>query len=306
MAVLVVESFTGTANDALEVYNPQWIKVAGVTGTLVITASGQGTTSAASGTTAYVLSESGITSADYSVSADITFLAPTLVGPTMGLILRGATATNSHYHARYLGGSPGALQILRITNGSFTTLGTFSFSPVTNATHNIKFTIAGSELNLYLDGDTTPVVTATDSTITYQGLPGIRSQNAISTRLTIDNFVVEQADGGTQTYSFTGTGGLTVSGTSSINTSRVTPSSGGASFSGAATISFGTGVQSLSVVGTGGMAIVSTVPVLRSSQYVALGGLLFSGSGAVILFPDPTPKSTRAYKRGRRPRFRIL
>lgn len=106
-------------------------------------------------------------------------------------------------------------------------------------------------------------------------------------------------------YSYTGSGGILLSGTSSNVKTRIKVSSGGVIFGGAATVTSGTGVQSRTVTPSGGIVFSGTSAQIRSITRAPSGGLIFAGSSTIVLFPDPNPATQLHRKRGRRPRQRI-
>lgn len=304
MTVLASDSFTGTPTTSLTAQNANWIQITGLVGVAYFDSTGLRIRQdpASGGTVGQVLTGGTTPStADYSVSADL-FVSATTAGGSAGVVGRCASSVQSLYHGRHLGGT--GWQIVRYLSGTASVLSTAAFTVVAGTTYNLRLDMVGTTLNLYVDGVLT--VTTTDSNLTASGLAGIRFLNVSGGQYRLENYSQDQTEGGTQTYSYVGTGGLAYGGTAPPNSARVASGSGGAVFSGTAEISTGTGTQSSVVMGSGGVVFLGTSPVLRSMQLVALSGLTFSGSASPVLSPDPTPKSTRAYKRGRRPRFRIL
>lgn len=114
--------------------------------------------------------------------------------------------------------------------------------------------------------------------------------------------VLVAATGGGTSYSYTATGGVSLSGTALTLRGRVLAGLGGLSLAGAASLVFTTAVQSLTVTPVGGLTLSGIATMVRTIVKVASGGITVSGSAAVSLTPDPTPTSTRHFKRGRRPR----
>lgn len=122
---------------------------------------------------------------------------------------------------------------------------------------------------------------------------------------TFQNDAFQVYAGGAQSYSYTATGGMTFSGTSTYVRGVSQGTDGGLSFAGAAGVTTGAGIQSLTVVASGGVAFSGSPSEIRSAARLATGGLMFGGTASITLDPDPNPVTQRHFKRGRRPRFRI-
>jgi hypothetical protein len=105
-------------------------------------------------------------------------------------------------------------------------------------------------------------------------------------------------------YSYTATGGVSFSGASSNIKSKVNTPSGGVSFAGASTV-IRNNLQSRVITASGGISFSGTSVEIRSATTIATGGLFFGGAASITLTPDPNPTSSRGFKRGRHPRFRL-
>lgn len=206
MSQIGSDGFTGVPGDSLPTYNKAWVSVVGLTGVMVITASGDKTSlSTSSGTAAYYRSDITPPSPDYSVSADITFASLVVNGPAVGVIARAVESASTHYEARYLssGSGNGSWQVRRLLAGTATTLSTASGSHQAGETKRVKFDLASSDLKLYVNGDPTPVIATSDSSITAAGRAGIRNFNGSSSRYQLGNFSVDTADAAGQTTTVT-------------------------------------------------------------------------------------------------------
>lgn len=106
---------------------------------------------------------------------------------------------------------------------------------------------------------------------------------------------------GFTTYSYTASGGVLFSGTSTSLRGRVLSGLGGVVFSGTASITR-TFVQSLTITPIGGLLIRGTSSMVRGVVKLVSGGVNLAGSAAITLTPDPNPVTQRHIKRGRRPR----
>lgn len=102
----------------------------------------------------------------------------------------------------------------------------------------------------------------------------------------------------------TTTGGLTFSGTATPLRSLVRAATGGILFSGAASVSFSSAVQSLTVIASGGILIRGTATMVRGMIKAVSGGIVFGGSASTSFTPDPNTSTKHNFKRGRRPRTR--
>lgn len=297
MALLFLDTFTGTPGDDLSVYNQAWVKASGAAGVMVINADGgSANTDSSGGTAAYVRTDVVPASADYFVSVNLTVPGSVPSGPAAGVMLRSTTA-NTGYEARFLssGSSSGTWQIRRIIAGTASTLASVVGSYVPPQTFNLKLDAQGSTIALYLDGSATPLLTATDSSITAPGSPGLRGFNALSTRFRHDNLGVD--DGlvaGAQPVSgslnatlgsLVGSGTATVraAGSLAVTLGSLTQTAAGAvGISGAAAAQLG----SLAASGVGAVAASgSLTKTLGALTQTAAGAATISGALVKALGP---------------------
>lgn len=160
-----------------------------------------------SGSGAILINTSSLSTADYSVQADIT--QGSLVSGTqrgMGLIARYQDS-NNFYLAWLEGPTPSpatAFRLYRVSGGTFTELGT-AYQPGSAFSDplTMRFEVQGTALRLFLNG--TSRVTATDSTHSAAGNIGCRAFNGSTfTDHRFDNIVVADFATGT-TYNLSGT-----------------------------------------------------------------------------------------------------
>lgn len=188
-------TFSGTDGTLLETADASWAKFGGAT--INITLLGGRGKPASSSTVLYYHSATP-PGADYSVSCDLyrvdTFSV--LAGPVARAT---GTATATFYHARYSSGS-GAFQLYRYNNGAATIMGA-SAAVAMNAgdTHTVKLEVNGTQISVYLNGGTTPIIgPITDSSITAAGYGGLRSASPSGY---FDNFSADTIGAGGSTYS---------------------------------------------------------------------------------------------------------
>ena len=186
MAQFVNEQFTGTPGDNLTAYNG-WAKVSGVTGDAFIAASGD--TVRFSGATLYYLGSAPAPSADYSATLTINIAASTS-GPGVGLAWRLSSTAQTYYLVRLLSGT--GVQMYRVVNGTSLLLGTVAYTPVVGAVLTLRGESIGSQHNAYIDGATTPSLSANDTQITAAGFVGLRAINA-TTHLRPDSLTADTA-----------------------------------------------------------------------------------------------------------------
>ena len=191
MAQIGSDQFTGTPGDSLSAYNPNWVQVTGTSGVFAISADGGRThMTSAGGTGAYFRADLVAPSADYSVSAEITFgTLPS--GPACGIIGRVSPEANTQYSARFVStsGGSGTWQLQRIIAGSAATIGSLSGVVSSGIPYTLRLEMIGAAIKVYLDDEL--IISATDSSITEPGRPGVRGLNALSSRFTLDNFIVD-------------------------------------------------------------------------------------------------------------------
>lgn len=195
MTQFASSAFSGTDGTLLETADASWAKFGGATINITLL-SGRGKP-ASSSTVLYYHSASP-PSADYSVSCDLyrfdTFSV--LAGPVARAT---GTATATFYHARYSSGA-GAFQLYRYNNGAATIMGT-SAAVTMNAgdTHAVKLEVNGTQISVYLNGGTTPIIgPITDNSITAAGYGGLRSASPSGY---FDNYSADTIAVGGSTYS---------------------------------------------------------------------------------------------------------
>jgi len=219
-------------------------------------------------------------SADYDVVA--TFCPQTNIGGALtGIVGRLDRTVNTLYLARY-SGSGSVWQILKIVNGSATTLVSSASFPLTAGLfYDARLVLRNAYKALEING--VEVCRTTDNAITGVGVGGVRlfdsSQNQDATSMHLDNFAVTSpapagavAGGGKIVQVAHAGGGAGVASTGGPKTvARV--ETGGAS----STTSTG-GPKATSRAETGGAASTAITGGPKTSRRTATGGALTSAS----------------------------
>lgn len=181
MARLVLDTFGGTDNDTLEVYNPAWAKVTGATGSVIISGSRarhNSTTTPA----VYYRSDVTPTSADYAVSANIIISAVS-ASATFGPCGRMSASAVTMYQARITGST---IILGRFMNGAAATISSAAYTQVAGTTLKLTLRMEGNQLSVLAD-DVLVIGPITDGNIASAGLLGFRSA-AASTNMYMDDF----------------------------------------------------------------------------------------------------------------------
>ena len=205
MAQLVSDDFNGASGQTLDAYNPNWVKVSGTGGTLSITDDGA-IRNISGSTAAYYRQDATPNSPDYAVSANV------VAGGFPGVCVRVSPSTNTFYYARLSSG--GTVEVYRAFNGSLSLLG----NGATSGTSHLKIECIGSLLNVYVNGDPTPLFSVTDTRITDAGVPGVRINSVTSGR--IDNFSADTIAAGSYLLPVSGAQLVAASGNVAMRASR--------------------------------------------------------------------------------------
>ena len=115
-----------------------------------------------------------------------------------------STAANTFYMARYWGDSSDSWQLYSAVAGSFTLLGSSAQALTDETAYNVKLEMIGTAIKLYKEGSSTPLISATDSSITAAGKAGVRLISGATvpsdnTGIHIDNFSADDVVGGAGT-----------------------------------------------------------------------------------------------------------
>lgn len=186
-APFLEDAFSGADGLTLTGYHPGWATV-GTSG-LVRLQNGRAY-HAGSTTGVYYRSDAPAPSADYSVTADI--ICDTSTGtPSVGPCLRMSDTAQTMYQVRFFRGT--GLQLARLVNSGSQTLDSTPFTLSVGESVRVKLEAKGSTLNVYVNGATTPTLTAIDTTITAPGFVGMRFATASVNMLYLDNLSAEIA-----------------------------------------------------------------------------------------------------------------
>lgn len=186
MTQFASDAFAAGSAAALESYDSAWVKVSGDGSASVSDVYGRVYYST-SGASRYT-KNTAPPGADYSVSVDV-YVASTLASSAAGPTVRHSGTT--FYLARTVQGT--GYQMFKCVSGSYTQLGsTSSATFVAGNTYNLKLEANGTAIKLYINGNSTATISATDSAITAANYPGIYKYEAGAGSETtghhIDNF----------------------------------------------------------------------------------------------------------------------
>ena len=213
MAQFASAAFTGTAFATLQSVDANWSKQTGYTGDLIL-----GSTGAYcirnDVSTAGVYQHSGSpASADYTVSADLTYYsAGSAVPPQMGVCGRMEAAAQTFYFLTYTHGSNN-LRLFKAVAGTLTQLGSsYTVTLANNTPRSALLRMEGDQISGELDGSTV-IGPVTDTAITAAGKAGIYGfsmrQPGVADSGGIDNFSADDVGGGGGSATVSLTGGLT-------------------------------------------------------------------------------------------------
>lgn len=202
MANIATDSFTGTNGTELSSYSASWVRHSGsASGVNAVIANGRVRATAAGAAMYYHTATPP--SADYSVSADI-YEASNPSNYGAGVMIRLDTAATTGYMGRArraVSASLDGWQLYRTVNNTFTQLGSDQADPITTGTSaNVMVRANGTTIELLARGNSTPLISVTDSNITAAGKAGIRigfggsDAPTDSTLYHVDNFSVDTLD----------------------------------------------------------------------------------------------------------------
>jgi hypothetical protein len=196
VAQFASSNFNGTAGDNLSTFDANWKKQTGTTGNAeIVDGRGRQSTTA----TALYYYDAAPGGADYTVSVDV-YNPGSVTNSNLGPVARAASGANTHYHARYSTAS-GAVQLYKFVAGSATLLGTAArLAPASGGFATILLSVSGSTIEVTFNGEGSPLVSATDGSISAAGFPGIRWLATTAPSNTAgwqaDNFSADEAGGG--------------------------------------------------------------------------------------------------------------
>lgn len=191
VSALLIVAAVALANTTLASHTGEvgatWTQHSSSTGTSeVITATGWLRPSA-SGTTSVYYASGSPTNANYTVEADVKYLAG--VNGHIGVMGRVDTSATTFYLCRYYS-VDGQWQLYKFVAGTATKLGFTAASPVITTNYHVKLTMNGTAIDCSVDG--VSKASATDSSITAAGKAGVRSGSASTVNDTngpeLDNF----------------------------------------------------------------------------------------------------------------------
>ena len=195
MAQFASDDFEGTNGTELSAYNGAWTRHTSYTGNSQIAVTRLGVSSQ---TNSCYWHSGAPATADYSVSADLFMKEASGGTAYVGVVGRVSTTANTFYMARYAGGADDSWQLYSAVAGSFTLLGSSAQALTDETAYSLKLEMIGTAVKLYKEGSSTPLISATDSSITAAGKAGVRLVSGATvpsdnTGIHIDNFRADDA-----------------------------------------------------------------------------------------------------------------
>lgn len=283
MTQFASDSFTGTSGTGLSTYNSSWVQHSSSSFVLVLTDANRVRREGAATSAVLYYHTASPGTADYSVSADL-FMKETNGGLSFtGVSGRIDTSADTHYAARYSGGSIDGWQLYKFVAGTATQLGSTSTQSLTDETsYNVKLEMLGTAIKLYKQGSGSATISATDSAISSAGNAGIRFSGSTSetnaTGIHLDNF---SADTLYTSYTISPSGQISFSGTASNLRGYQFNNSGQISFSGTSPLSTD-GVASYTFTVSGGITLSGTDALIKGKIFEPSGSLTLTGSNLFI------------------------
>ena len=193
MAAFATATFTGTAlTDELSVADANWTKITGHTPNMLIGATGAYVIYPGAGDSAAYRHTATPPSANYSVFADIWKPNSGSPNPSMGIIGRASSSTQTYYLLQYRH-STTSLELFKLVSGASTQLGSTYTMTLTSTPVSLELRMNGTAIEGYTDG--VQRITVTDSDISAAGYAGILGLNMRETGVAdvgaIDNFSAE-------------------------------------------------------------------------------------------------------------------
>lgn len=345
MPQILNETFDGVAGTLLQDYNPNWVMVTGVTGTVTISSTGTRARMTSGTNTTYYRADVIPPTADYAVTGEL-YVSTTAAG-NAGICGRMLSTTATMYQVRIITGT--GYQLYKLVGGSSTLLGTSPKTFVAGTTYTLRMELLGSNIRILADG--VEILNVTDTAITGAGYIGIRSVTTTSGQVQWDTLTAEtfggalptsvtvtptggtslsgqvgtarQASRGTSggtvlsgigsvSYSsggiqktVTASGGFLVTGVVLVNRVGSRAAAGGETLSGTTTVSTSNGTTSKVVIASGGTTLAGQVPNVRTVAKAGRGGITLRGNTFLIRVPDNVSLTQRNYKRGRHPRIKV-
>jgi hypothetical protein len=198
----VTDSFNGTLSQELSAYSAAWSKQFGHSDNGII-----GNVTATYATTgasaAYVVYQNSASpaSADYSTFTDLKYTGAGAPDPQYGPCGRMQSGASTFYAVIFRPGNS-TIRLYKFVAGAATQLGsTYSMTPTVNQIYNVELRMAGTAIDVYLDGAS--IITSTDSAISTAGKAGIimyaMRQTGTDDRGRIEEFWANDAGGAAAT-----------------------------------------------------------------------------------------------------------
>lgn len=130
-------------------------------------------------------------SADYDVSADITFVTAAGSG-LAGVQARVAGGAHFNTYVALYDAGNNRYELRRYSAGALSSLGTSAYTYAQNETHTIKLRVNGSQITMFVDG--VSLIDVSNGDISAAGLAGIYHEDSATHALALDNFVAGDID----------------------------------------------------------------------------------------------------------------
>lgn len=187
MALPSSDSGAGAAGVAS---NPPWTQAAITATTVNYDGSGHFKASAVDGAEVIAFVNDNVFSADHYAQFTIAGGLASGFNYFVGIVRGAKDGTASSFQGYEINGDgvSGAsnTEYVKWVNGAATTLGSFTFSPQFTTSDVVKWQMSGTTLTLFRNG--TSVATATDSTFSRAGAPGLGFFNGSSNTVILSNF----------------------------------------------------------------------------------------------------------------------
>lgn len=217
---------------------------------------------------------------DAGQSDNISVSVDCIYGSYSAILFRGVDASN-YYRARI---SSGGIGLFRFINGSYTSLGSYSFTPVAGTTYTIRVELNSSNIVIKMNGTERINVTDSDTTLRNNTDHGFYMTTGSDT---FDNFEVDSltSSGTTYTGSGTATGQSSITGTDTFTATASGTAQGESSATSGETMSYAasgtaTGYSSLST--SGGTTYSGSGTSTGSSEMQAGEILIMSARGSTL------------------------
>lgn len=269
MAAFVSDSFEGISGEDIQVYNPAWARITGITGSTTI-----GARMSARGTGAFYRNDAIPPSPDYSVLGEI-YITSANSGPNLAVLGRVSATAATYYQANLISGT--GIRLARTINGSSVTIETAPYTVVAGNSLRIKLVMEGGSISVYAD-DALIIGPVTDTLIAGPGHVGFRIINAGSGQLQLDSISGETLGApANKVFDYAANGGIAILGAAPAARSTQRGAVGGLVLAGQAQRS-----RTAARAAVGGIQLSGSAGRSRMRAATGAGGLLLSGAASIV------------------------